>query len=167
MKDLMAKSPLHATFVARKLMCDELDTGPAIRRLALMDRVLQLDPGETVWFPLPSDGDEYRVGVRVQHVVETVCAWYAKPRDLVRHLAAALVATQGQVSWVWIELAALMLACKTPVKLAGTSDIKEALLVRVATVQAYTKLPLTRYLDVLGAVKVEVAQDDAPAAATA
>ena len=153
LKGLMDKSPKHTLFVVRKLMCDEINAGGATRRAAVLPGALQHNPGGTEWFPLPPD--QYRAEVRVKHIVDTVCLWYPAPKVLVKDLQTALCASHGDVSWLWVELAATMVECREVLRLkdlhfdVDTPEARVALTARLLSTQEQTKLPLARYLSVL------------------
>jgi hypothetical protein len=155
---VMAKSDAHALFVARKLMCDEILTGAKVRRLAVMPKALVLDPGETLWFPLPV-GDTDRVIIRVKHVVNTVCRWYADANEMSQHLTEVLTTSGGQVSWIWVELAAMLVHFDIPVVFkCATAEEGQVLQARVLATQTATQEPLLRYLRVLHACQIPAAE---------
>ncbi len=146
---VMNKSEQHAVFAARKLMCDELTSGKKVRRLAIMPGTLALDPGETKWFPLPV-GEVDRVNVRVKHVVQlTVCRWYDNVRDMATHLQETLAHNQGAVSWIWIELATLLVECRVPLSFACDEVTYETITNRILETQSITQGPMGRYMTLM------------------
>lgn len=102
---LMARSPRHEVFVARKLVLLDLAVGRPLRKHVLLRALLGRNKADA-WLPL---GDKKKLTWnRVDHVVRTVCTWFDSPEELMPVLVHA-AQTRTDLSWVWVELVARLL----------------------------------------------------------